>query len=557
MHTRHGAVPPRAKEIAGALRAFWCKNSLTPYRKPVLVQLIVDLSANSPHPVTVDEAKRKTKPGLTASLVQLVRRLSLGRSFASTYSTHQRDTLTTNAEVAWNRIVRRTDLQVELTNNPDAMNSINERMGSELETIAEGPELSVDGLGVLDSTDRVFLGSDLLSQIWDDNDRMILPSWIGRLPPRIGSSQHGKLSADQLRTACTVNLVATLVRVWGIAPNNTKWKAVLDNFMDLVAAVKIAHLRTLTAKKIDKYHTLMHRYLRTVQQLYPHAPITSVQHMSLHLSQLLKQFGPVHAWRCFAFERYNGVIQNIPTNYKFGKSDAKGVTSTHVSPHVLGELESTLFNKFCKAQNLRVAMGHEDVQQSLGRMHQAFRNVFDEETRGTFFNDYWTSGFEEGYMFKNRTVYSTLSPHLQDIAKGSPIQLRSTRVLYQTSISRFGMSFSTNRFAPGDSMVIIGTVERWSPARITDIFVTSTLDGFSEPYLVVETYAPLSSKQTRYDRYREYPLAGHLFLNKISNTSIVKASEILCHFVATTIEVDQINVECIHVLPLLRVSDMK
>lgn len=100
MHTRHGAVPPRAKEIAGALRVFWCKNSLTPYRKPVLVQLIVDLSANSLHPVTVDEAKRKTKPGLTASLVQLVRRLSLGRSFASTYSTHQRDTLTTNAEVA-------------------------------------------------------------------------------------------------------------------------------------------------------------------------------------------------------------------------------------------------------------------------------------------------------------------------------------------------------------------------------------------------------------------------------------------------------------------------
>lgn len=191
-------------------------------------------------------------------------------------------------------------------------------MESELTSIAEGPELVVEGLGLLDSTDRTFLGANLLSRIWEDNDRMSLPPWIGRLPPHIGSSQHGKLSADQFRVACTVNLVTSLVPIWGIAPEGTKWRMVLDNFMDLVAAVKIAHFRNLTPKHIDKYNILMHRYLRTLQQLYPHAPITSLQHMSLHLPQLMKEFGPVHAWRCFAFERYNGVLQNIPTNYKFG-----------------------------------------------------------------------------------------------------------------------------------------------------------------------------------------------------------------------------------------------
>ena len=191
-------------------------------------------------------------------------------------------------------------------------------MESELESIAERPELSVEGLGVLDSTDRPFLGSNVLARVWEDNNRMSLPSWIGRLPPRIGSSQHGKLSADQYRTVCTVNLVTTLVPMWGVAPEGSKWKMVLDNFMDLVAAVKIAHLRTLTPKQIKKYQTIMHRYLRTLQELYPHAPITSLQHMSLHLPELMRRFGPVHAWRCFAFERYNGVLQSIPTNYKFG-----------------------------------------------------------------------------------------------------------------------------------------------------------------------------------------------------------------------------------------------
>lgn len=220
--------------------------------------------------------------------------------------------------MAWNRAVKNTDLRQGLAEDPSFLDTVSQRMQSELESIAEGPELSVEGLGVLDSTDRIFLGSNVLARIREDNDRMSLPSWVGRLPPRIGSSQHGKLSADQYRTICTVNLVTSLIPLWGIAPDGSKWKMVLDNFMDLVAAVKIAHLRVLTPKHINKYQTLMHRYLRALQQLYPHAPITSLQHMSLHLPDLMKRFGPVHAWRCFAFERYNGVLQNIPTNYKFG-----------------------------------------------------------------------------------------------------------------------------------------------------------------------------------------------------------------------------------------------
>ena len=221
------------------------------------------------------------------------------------------------AEIAWRRAKNSVILKPQQETS-DFLSHISSRMTSELQSIKSGPQLSVKGLGVLDTTDRVFLGLNMLSQVWEDNDKMTLPSWIGRLPPRIGSSQHGKLSADQLRTTCTISLVTTLVRVWSIAPGGSRWKSVLDNFMDLVAAVKIAHLRTLTPKLIEEYHKFMHRYLRVVQELYPHSSIYPVQHMSLHLTQLMRQFGPVHSWRCFAFERYNGVLQNIPTNYKFG-----------------------------------------------------------------------------------------------------------------------------------------------------------------------------------------------------------------------------------------------
>lgn len=104
-------------------------------------------------------------------------------------------------------------------------------------------------------------------------------------------------------------------------------------------------------------------------------------------------------------------------------------------------------------------------------------------------------------------------------------------------------------------MVIIGTVEKWSAARITDIFVTSPrLEKTGELYLVVEIFSPLSHKQAQNDRYLRYPLAGRLFLNRISETSVVRADQILCHYAATPMKVDQIDTECVHVLPLLRVS---
>ena len=210
------------------------------------------------------------------------------------------------------------DLQRALEDGSQTLDNLCAAMAAQLKSMKAGPQLYVENLGLLDSTERVFLGSKLITQIWEDNNSMVLPSWIGRLPPRIGSTKHGKLSADQLRTACCINFVTTLVHTWGHAPQGSKWRKVLDNFMDLVAAVKLAHLRVLTPQNMQDYHRLMHRYLSDMLDLYPHSGLSPVHHLALHLTKLLEQYGPVHAWRCFPFERYNGVLQNIPTNSKFG-----------------------------------------------------------------------------------------------------------------------------------------------------------------------------------------------------------------------------------------------
>lgn len=92
----------------------------------------------------------------------------------------------------------------------------------------------------------------------------------------------------------------------------------LENFMHLIDAVNLATAKTITAESIALYETAMQTYLRGLLKLYPATTITPYQHMSLHFGTLLRRWGPCHAWRCFAFERYNGMLQQLNTSNKFG-----------------------------------------------------------------------------------------------------------------------------------------------------------------------------------------------------------------------------------------------
>ncbi len=104
---------------------------------------------------------------------------------------------------------------------------------------AELPYVDASGRGHCNPSTRV-LGCRLLPEIWKDMDKMVLPSWLRAGPLEIGSTPSGKLSADQWRTTCTVHLVITLGKFWGIKPHDGHFYAMYKNFMDLVMAMKLA-----------------------------------------------------------------------------------------------------------------------------------------------------------------------------------------------------------------------------------------------------------------------------------------------------------------------------
>lgn len=161
---------------------------------------------------------------------------------------------------------------------------------------------------------------EVMKTIHADIANTTLPSWIERPPPDFGSPSHGKLKADHWRTVCTVSLVITLVRLWGRNDCPVWEKKMLRNFLDLVIAVKTVTKRSVSEEQIQCYEFHMTRYLKTLRDLYSDHHFLPNHHLSLHLPQCLRDFGPVHAWWSFPFERYNGVISRLNTNNKPGSS---------------------------------------------------------------------------------------------------------------------------------------------------------------------------------------------------------------------------------------------
>lgn len=165
------------------------------------------------------------------------------------------------------------------------------------------------------SSRDVVLGRDILEEVWADRDRIELPRHITPGPKRLGTlRQH--LTADKCRSVATIHLVITLIRCWG--GDSGRRKQMLVNYMHFITALEYANLRKTREEYIDLFTFHFKQYLEGFVQLYKEASIVPSHHLCLHLEFFLRQYGPVHSWRAWVFERFNFLLKNIKTNNRFG-----------------------------------------------------------------------------------------------------------------------------------------------------------------------------------------------------------------------------------------------
>ena len=79
-------------------------------------------------------------------------------------------------------------------------------------------------------------------------------------------------------------------------------------------SITLLSTRVITVEAIDLADSYLLQFCKQFCQLYGPEVATPNMHLHLHLKQCLLDYGPVHSFWCFAFERFNGVMGKYHTN---------------------------------------------------------------------------------------------------------------------------------------------------------------------------------------------------------------------------------------------------
>lgn len=134
-----------------------------------------------------------------------------------------------------------------------------------------------------------------------------------------------------------------------------------QNFLKLCSALRILVQRRLNDSEVDHADSLLHTYCselirvriffgQVVQltalglQLYGSGVIKPNHHYATHVAECVRNFGPLHDFWTFLFERLNKVLKSFRTNN-----------------HGQGDLETTFFTEFHKASQTSRLVRRRDL----------------------------------------------------------------------------------------------------------------------------------------------------------------------------------------------------
>jgi hypothetical protein len=460
---------------------------------------------------------------------------------------------------------------------------------------------------------RAVLGAEIVRAIDADTARTVLPSWAPSGPQNFGTSDHGKLKADEWRITGLVRLVVTLPRVWG--PRGGRHKLMLDNFMHLASAIIIgSSLSTINVPTAENgarkstatlYCEAYQAYLQGVLDLYPTAKIKANMHIAYHIGMLLDNYGPVHSWRAWVFERFYGIIQDLPTNMRFGafRFSLTCPERSLILSSPLGELETTLMRGFCLGANLKAYVTDSTDVEAIRDLRKDFESAFFSDAQGTLLHDLLGLESNGGIatishvekMLRNapRDKLDSMTeqllvdclnkryPHPQDIyirsnqrmdghssvdpEAWSLTQWTEGGVLYRRARPSRSTWSEDEVFSPHkDSHVIVRFDNCSAPCIILDLFahrhVIPKKDSPEvECFAIIKRYLDLAPNHCALDHWRCYPVSGgSLYYDELyDQVDIVHIKDITAHFAKTPFspgELPGIDRPCIHVLPLDWVS---
>ena len=136
-------------------------------------------------------------------------------------------------------------------------------------------------------------------------DKIICPPDIGRIPNKIKSG-FASFTADQFKNWIVYFSLLSLSDIL-FGPDLECWR-------HFVLACRYICSREISHNQIKITDTLLMTFCRRIECMYGKKMITPNIHMHAHLYECLLDYGPAHVFWLFSFERYNGILENLPNN---------------------------------------------------------------------------------------------------------------------------------------------------------------------------------------------------------------------------------------------------
>ena len=136
-------------------------------------------------------------------------------------------------------------------------------------------------------------------------DKVCVPAGIGRIPHKIASG-FSSFSADQWKNWTIYYSLIVL--------HNKLPKEHLECWRHFVLACRKLLSYKLSHVDIQLGDALLLQFCKRFERLYGKDSVTPNMHMHAHLKACIDDFGPLHSFWLYAFERYNGILEHIPNN---------------------------------------------------------------------------------------------------------------------------------------------------------------------------------------------------------------------------------------------------
>lgn len=253
-----------------------------------------------------------------------------------------------------------------------------------------------------------------------------------------------------------------------------------------------------------------------------------------------------------------------------------------------GRLETTFLFQVCRAANFRPILHDPDVRADLSDVIEVFERLQEEDHRGTRIAEAAqlnerasTIGFKKDCSILEAVelsipAYEALVNRLNFEAQNELCLSRYRSYYIQPSAVQF---FLGRKAVLTGDIFINGVTYRPKTKDGNLLFRDSTTSAvcaahleyivlYDAPhqadqsneqsvFLVVTRLVPLSEDDVSHDCYRKFGSSGGFLCYNQQSTSVeaIRPTQVVCHFARTVMSIKDIEHECVHVLPLNRVSN--